>query len=86
MTIPLRATNIVNTDGTKPGRIFIIQSSLIKQTSGSRTYPVGFDYDAQGRMQTMTNWTGFASGAGARVTTWNYDAYQGIPNQQGLRR
>src|SRR6185436_155710 len=40
------------------------------------TYPVGNGYDAQGRMTKMTNWTSFPS-AGARVTTWNYDQYNG---------
>src|SRR5258708_37056720 len=25
----------------------------------------------------MTNWTSFSTGAGARVTTWNYDVYRG---------
>jgi hypothetical protein len=25
----------------------------------------------------MTNWSGFTSGAGALVTTWNYDPYRG---------
>jgi hypothetical protein len=29
------------------------------------------------RMETMTNWSGFDSGAGARVTTRNYNPYQG---------
>jgi RHS repeat-associated protein len=28
-------------------------------------------------MTTMTNWTSFATGAGARVTTWNYDLCRG---------
>lgn len=50
----------------------------IQQTSGSRTYPVAYTYDAQGRMKTMTTWKGFASGNGAAVTTWNYDPYRGF--------
>ena len=49
-----------------------------KLTYGSRTYPVGYGYDAQGRMKTMTNWSSFVSGTGARVTTWNYDSYRGF--------
>jgi RHS repeat-associated protein len=28
-------------------------------------------------MKTMTNWSDFGSGAGARVTTWKYDGYRG---------
>ncbi len=47
-------------------------------TYGSRTYPVGYGYDAQGRMKTMTNWSSFASSPTARVTTWTYDAYRGF--------
>jgi len=53
-------------------------TGLVKRNYGSRTYPVGYSYDAQGRMKTMTNWSGFASGSGARVTTWNYDGYRGF--------
>jgi YD repeat-containing protein len=45
-------------------------------TDGSRTYPVGYGYDAQGRMQAMTNWTAFPS-SGAEVTAWSYDPYRG---------
>jgi RHS repeat-associated protein len=30
----------------------------------------------------MTNWTSFSSGAGARVTTWNYDANRGWLNNK----
>jgi RHS repeat-associated protein len=54
------------------------QTGQLIQTHGSRTYPVGYGYDAQGRMTTMTNWTNFASNAGARVTTWNYDTNRGF--------
>jgi RHS repeat-associated protein len=53
-------------------------NGLLAKTYGSRTYPVGYGYDSQGRMTTMTNWTSFASGAGVRVTTWNYDPYRGF--------
>ena len=38
---------------------------------------MGYGYDYAGPMQTMTNWTSFSGGTGARVTTWNYDAYRG---------
>ncbi|HEY5912156.1 MAG TPA: RHS repeat-associated core domain-containing protein [Verrucomicrobiae bacterium] len=48
-----------------------------KLAYGSRAYPVGYSYDAQGRMKTMTNWSAFASLGGSRVTTWNYDIYRG---------
>jgi RHS repeat-associated protein len=50
--------------------------STLQRSYGSRTYPVGYSYDTQGRMATMTNWTGFPT-TGARVTAWNYDPYRG---------
>ncbi len=53
-------------------------TGLLGRTYGSRRYPVGYGYDAQGRVKTMTNWTGFATSAGARVTTWNYHPYRGF--------
>ena len=52
-------------------------NGLLKETSGSRTYPSGFAYDVQGRMVRMTNWTNFATRSGARVTTWSYDSSDG---------
>ena len=52
-------------------------TGLPKLTYGSRTYPVGYAYDAQGRMVNMTNWTSSSGGTGARVTTWNYDRCRG---------
>jgi RHS repeat-associated protein len=48
------------------------------QTYGSRTYAAGYGHDAQGRMTKMTNWSSAATGAGPRVTTWNYDPYRGF--------
>jgi RHS repeat-associated protein len=52
-------------------------TGLPKRTYGSRIYPVAYTYDAQGRMKTMTNWTSFTTGAGSRVTSWNYDTNRG---------
>lgn len=71
-----RATNIVQPDGTSINNIFSLRGELIR-TSGSRNYPVGYSYDAQGHMKTMTNWSMFSSSTGARVTTWHYDAERG---------
>jgi YD repeat-containing protein len=53
---------------------------LVATNCGSRTYPVAYGYDAQGRMTTMTTWTNFnfSSGTGAETTTWNYDIYRGF--------
>ena len=72
----LQATNVVQPDGTSVTSEYYLTGEL-KRQYGSRTYPVGYGYDYAGRMNTMTNWTSFASGAGARVTTWNYDPYRG---------
>src|SRR6185312_11327931 len=50
----------------------------LKRNYGSRSYPVGYAYDAQGRLTKMTNWSGFSGGTGVRVTTWQYDGYRGF--------
>lgn len=71
-----RVTGVSQPDGTTVAKTFSSRGELLL-TSGSRTYPVGYSYDGQGRMKTMTNWSTFSSGAGARVTTWHYDAERG---------
>ncbi len=68
-----RATNVLLADLTSITNEFSLTGEL-RRTFGSRTYPVGYGYDAQGRMKKMTNWTGFAASTGTRVTSWNYDA------------
>ncbi len=64
-------------DNTSVTNVFY-PTSDIQLTYGSRTYPVGYSYDAQGRMLTMTNWTGFSAGTGIEVTAWTYDQYRGF--------
>ncbi len=49
-------------------------TGLLKKTYGSRTYPVEYTYDAQGRMAT---WQNFTAGTGTATTTWQYDVYRG---------
>jgi RHS repeat-associated protein len=49
-----------------------------KKTFGSRTYPVEYTYDAQGRMLTMKTWKDFAGNTGTATTTWKYDGYRGF--------
>jgi RHS repeat-associated protein len=73
----LRATNVVYPDNTSVATRYQ-PTGEVALTYGSRTYPVGYSYDYAGRMKTMTNWSNFATGAGSRVTTWNYDAYRGF--------
>jgi RHS repeat-associated protein len=72
----LQATNVILPDGSSVTSEFYPTGEL-KRNYGSRTYPVSYSYDYAGRMQTMTNWSNFAGGAGARVTTWIYDPYRG---------
>ncbi len=78
----LQATNVTNPDGTSVTTEYYPTGEL-KRQYGSRTYPVGYGYDYAGRMKTMTNWSSFAGGTGARVTTWNYNPYHGwLDNKQ----
>ncbi len=63
-------------DGAWQTNQYSLTGELQLQT-GSRTYPVGYGYDSQGRLTSMTNWASFSSGAGARVTTWSYDSQRG---------
>jgi RHS repeat-associated protein len=75
----LQATNIVYPDGTSLTNEYW-PSGLLKRTYGSRSYAVGYGYDAQGRMTKMTNWSTFnpaGGGAGERVTTWFYSTTRG---------
>jgi RHS repeat-associated protein len=52
-------------------------TGAVKRSWGSRTYPVEYTYDAQGRMKTLTTWQNFAADTGKSVTTWNYNAQRG---------
>ena len=72
-----RATNVFLADLTTVTNEYYLTGAL-RRTFGSRSYPVGYGYDVQGRMTKMTNWTGFASSTGTRVTTWNYHGYRGF--------
>ena len=73
----LQATNVIQPDNGAVTNIYL-PTGEIALSYGSRTYPVGYSYDYAGRVKTMTNWSGFAGGTGARVTTWNYDPYRGF--------
>ena len=75
----LQAIRIVQPDGSSVTNEYHL-TGLLARTYGSRSYPVGYGYDAQGRMTSMTNWTAFdpvGAGIGERVTTWNYHASRG---------
>jgi hypothetical protein len=72
----VRVTGLVYPDGTTSTNSYF-QTGLLQKTSGSRTYPVEYTYDPQGRMKTMKPWQDFGGGTGTATATWNYDAYRG---------
>jgi YD repeat-containing protein len=64
-------------DGTTVTNIYHPTGDLA-ETRGSRTYPVAYTYDPQGRMRTMTTWKDRAGNTGQAVTTWNYNPQNGL--------
>jgi RHS repeat-associated protein len=72
----LQPVSVTQPDATVVNSVYLLTGELGVQ-NGSRTYPVAYSYDYAGRMQTMTNWSNFSGGTGARVTTWKYDGYRG---------
>jgi RHS repeat-associated protein len=74
-----RVSSVTQPDGTVVNNEYYA-SGLLKRTYGSRTFPVAYNYDAQGRVTFMTNWSSFSasgSSAGTRVTSWNYNPLRG---------
>jgi YD repeat-containing protein len=62
-------------------------SGQVSRTWGSQQYPVGYEYDAQGRVITQSTWQGFdpASGNGTgspALTRWVYDPQTGQLSQK----
>ena len=76
----LRAWRIVQPDGTSVTNEYF-PNGLLKWTYGSRTYPVQYAYDAQGRMTSMKTYQSFsgnpASPGTAAETTWAFDSQRG---------
>lgn len=74
-----RLKGVVEPDSTWSTN-FYFPSDLLQKTYGSRTYPVEYTYDAQGRMGTMTTWRSFSAGQGQTpaTTLWTYDQYSGL--------
>ena len=72
-----RQEQVIQPDGSS---VFFeyFDTGELKKTHGSRTYPVEFTYDSQGRRKTMTTWQDFAGLTGAAITTWNYDPNRGL--------
>ena len=50
----------------------------LKKSYGSRTYPVQYGYDAQGRRTNMVTWKNFAGNSGMAYTLWKYDGSRGF--------
>ena len=48
-------------------------TGLLWKNSGVRTYPVAYEYDAQGRMTGLSTWTNYFNSLGSAKTTWGYD-------------
>ncbi len=53
-------------------------TGAVKRIWGSRTYPVEYTYDTQGRVKTLTTWKDFVGDTGTAVTTLNYTAARGF--------
>lgn len=68
------------------------KNGLVKLTWGTRTYPNGYEYDAQGRMTKLHTWRTFSPPdpaltdppfpSGAVTTIFNYDQYRGWLNNK----
>jgi RHS repeat-associated protein len=50
-----------------------------QKTFGTRTYPVAYEYDAQGRVSIMSTWQSSSSELTRADTTWVYNEYSGRP-------
>ena len=72
----LRAWQVTQPDNTSVTNEFFL-TGLLKKTYGTRTYPVEYTYDAQGRMATMKTWQDFVGNSGTATTTWYYNQYRG---------
>ena len=72
-----RQEQVIQPDGSS---VFFeyFDTGEIKKSHGSRTYPVEFNYDSQGRIKTMTTWQDFTGLTGAATTTWNYNPNRGL--------
>lgn len=65
---------------------YYLLNNQLQKTSGSQTYPVGYTYDSQGRMKTLTTWQDAGVNTGAAVTTWAYDSQRAIRRGQAETR
>ena len=50
----------------------------VTSVSGTATYPLGYDYDDFGALETLTTWRTAGNGSTAAVTTWLHDPSTGL--------
>jgi len=62
---------VTQPDGTTVNTTYY-PTGAVKRTWGSRSHPVHYTYDGQGRVMTLTTWRDFAGDTGKAVTTWSY--------------
>jgi YD repeat-containing protein len=67
-----RLIRVTEPDNTWRTNIYYPDDRLQK-TFGTRTYPVAYAYDAQGRLETMSTWQNSASELTRADTTWVYN-------------
>ena len=63
-------------DSTSTTNEFWVTEQL-KKTAGSRSYPVEYTYDSQGKMKTMKTWQDYTGNTGTNTTTWVYNNERG---------
>ncbi len=73
---------VIQPDGTSVTNEYYATGDLRKMY-GSRTYPVQYIYDSQGRLTQQDTWKQFAAGGGEAHTSWSYDDNTGF--QAGKR-
>jgi YD repeat-containing protein len=67
---------VTHPDGTASTNTYF-PTGLLATSQGSRTFPVSYTYDRQGRLATLTTWTNRASASNPAVTTWTYHPSRG---------
>ena len=71
-----RVTRVTYPDNTDVFTTYF-PNNAVRRSWGSRTYPVEYGYDLQGRLTSMTTWQNFAGDVGRAVTSWRYDSARG---------
>jgi RHS repeat-associated protein len=72
-----RVTQTILPDNTIAYNVYSKRGELLTNY-GSRTYPVSYAYDPQGRRTNMVTWTNFGNRSGAAITSWRFDGFRGF--------